>query len=348
MKFNSYLAETASPSPWRGHDSALQLRDSFARTFNYLRLSITERCNFRCEYCLPNGYQAKADQAPELSRLEIQRLVRGFVTLGLTKVRLTGGEPSLRKDLCAIIADIAAIPSVKVIALSTNGYRLARDMQDWANAGLSAVNVSIDSLDPVRFAKMTGSDSLTQILKGVQQTVDAGLLQVKINAVLNANTDTSEILRFIEFVKRQPVTVRFIELMETGNSQQYFESNRQSSTRLVQYLLQNGWTQMVRANNAGPAIEFQHRDSVGRIGVIAPYASGFCDTCNRLRVSAQGRLHTCLFASNSHPLRELLQHDAQQAALQQRLEELTAIKTASHQLHEGDTGINHGFSGIGG
>jgi len=348
MKFNSYLAETASPSPWRGQTSAPLLRDSFARTFNYLRLSITDRCNFRCEYCLPHGYQATAEQAPELSRQEIQRLVRGFATLGLTKVRLTGGEPSLRKDLCAIIADIAAIPTVKVIALSTNGYRLSRDMQDWANAGLSAVNVSIDSLDPVRFAKMTGSDSLTQILKGVQQTVDAGLLQLKINAVLHANTDTSEILRFIEFVKRHPVTVRFIELMETGNSQQYFESNRQSSTRLVQYLLQNGWTQMVRANNAGPAIEFQHRDSVGRIGVIAPYASGFCDTCNRLRVSAQGKLHTCLFASNSYSLRELLQHDAQQATLQQRLDELILLKTAGHQLHAGDTGINHGFSGIGG
>lgn len=348
MKFNSYLAETASPSPWSGQTSAPLLQDSFARTFNYLRLSITERCNFRCEYCLPHGYQATAEQAPELSRLEIQRLVRGFATLGLTKVRLTGGEPSLRKDLCAIIADIAAIPTVKVIALSTNGYRLSRDMQDWANAGLSAVNVSIDSLDPLRFAKMTGSDSLAQILKGVQQTVDAGLLQVKINAVLHANTDTSEILRFIEFVKRQPVTVRFIELMETGNSQQYFESNRQSSTRLVQYLLQNGWTQMVRANNAGPAIEFQHRDSVGRIGVIAPYASGFCDTCNRLRVSAQGRLHTCLFASNSHSLRELLQYDAQQAALQQRLDDLIARKTAGHELHEGNTGINNGFSRIGG
>ena len=108
MKFNSYLAETASPSPWRGQTSAPLLQDSFARTFNYLRLSITERCNFRCEYCLPHGYQATAEQAPELSRQEIQRLVRGFATLGLTKVRLTGGEPSLRKDLCAIIADIAA------------------------------------------------------------------------------------------------------------------------------------------------------------------------------------------------------------------------------------------------
>jgi len=348
MKFNSYLAEAASPPPWRAYRSAPLLRDSFARTFNYLRLSITDRCNFRCEYCLPNGYQAKAESVAELSRQEIHRLVRGFATLGLTKVRLTGGEPSLRKDLCAIIADIATIPSVKTIALSTNGYRLARDLQNWASAGLSAVNVSIDSLDPIRFAKMTGSDSLPQILKGVQQTVDAGLLQVKINAVLNANTDTSEILRFIEFVKQQDVTVRFIELMETSNAKQYFESNRQSSARLVQYLQQNGWTQMVRADNAGPAIEFQHRDSVGRIGVIAPYAGGFCDTCNRLRVSAQGRLHTCLFASNSYSLRELLQHDAQQAALQQRLAELTALKTAGHQLHAGATGINNGFSHIGG
>lgn len=348
MKLQTYF-DDAAVFPLRFSAPASEpLQDSFARTFSYLRLSITEKCNFRCQYCLPNGYVAKPNTQPELSRAEIQRLVQGFATLGLRKVRLTGGEPSLRKDLTDVIADIANIPQIEKVVLSTNGYRLARDVRSWQMAGLNAVNISIDSLDSVRFARLTGSDNLLQVLRGVEQAVHTGLSQVKINAVLLAQTDATEILRFFDYVRHVPVTVRFIELMETAAQPAYFESHRQSADRLLQYLMQQGWQECIRTADAGPAREFSHPDYAGRIGVIAPYSKGFCETCNRLRVTAQGELLTCLFATERHALRPWLQSETQQSALSQRLRTLTAQKSATHQLQLRQSGLNTGFSAIGG
>jgi cyclic pyranopterin phosphate synthase len=353
MQFRSYLDNAAVFTVPQALDSqrqlsSPQLQDRFQRSFSYLRLSLTDKCNFRCQYCLPNGYIARPGEPAVLTRAEITRLVRGFSALGLRKVRLTGGEPSLRKDLTDIIADISTTSDVQKVVLSTNGYRLARDVKQWQAAGLSAVNVSIDSLEPARFASLTGSDNLALVLRGIDQALDAGLSQVKINTVLLAQTDATEILRFFDYVRLHPVTVRFIELMETGGTTAYFDQQRQSADRLLSYLHHHGWQAQPRNADSGPAIEFIHPDYLGRIGVIAPYSKGFCDSCNRLRVTAQGQLLTCLFATDSQPLRPLLQSDDQQNALQQHLQKLIRHKSATHQLQSREAGLNHGFSAMGG
>lgn len=348
MKFHSYL-EPGSRQPSSSVRSVPpKLQDNFQRSFGYLRLSITDKCNFRCQYCLPAGYQKPANQPAELSRAEISRLVRGFSSLGVSKVRLTGGEPSIRRDLTDIIADLATTSGINQIALSTNGYRLARDIDRWVDAGLTAVNVSVDSLLPATFAQLTGVDCLPAVLQGINKAMAIDGVQVKINAVLHQQTRADELLRFFAFVKEHPVTVRFIELMETGGTRPYFETAFVSSERLLQYLQQQQWQEVVRTGNAGPAREFSHPDYAGRIGVIAPYASGFCDSCNRLRVTATGHLHTCLFSSSRQPLRDYLQADSQLARLQQQLRQAVAGKQATHQLASGNTGLNLGFSALGG
>jgi len=348
MKFRSYLEPDSGLAPYRSEPELVGLQDEYHRSFRYLRLSITDKCNFRCQYCLPNGYQKPANQPAELSRGEISRLVRGFTSLGVSKIRITGGEPSLRRDLTDIIADVASNTQVQQIAVSTNGYRLERDILYWVDAGLNAVNVSVDSLDPATFASLTGSDTLPAVLRGIAKAVNIAGLTVKINAVLHKQTDADEIMRFFDLVKRHPVTVRFIELMETAGTQVYFESEFVSSERLMQYLRLHQWQEVKRSIDAGPAREFSHPDYAGRIGVIAPYSSGFCDSCNRLRVTATGNLHSCLFSQTSQPLRDYLQTDGQLHLLQQQLIQAVRNKKSAHNLHHRETGLNHGFSAMGG
>lgn len=348
MKLRTYFEPHDASIPAHWAPTPVRLMDDFQRAFSYLRLSITDRCNFRCQYCLPDGYQKPAAAPAELSRAEIRRVVQGFTSLGVSKVRITGGEPSLRRDLPEIIADLASITAVNHIALSTNGVRLARDIERWADAGLTSVNISVDSLDAATFARFTGSDSLPQVLQGIDKALSIAGLSVKMNAVLHQQTRAEDILRFFDYVKSQPVTVRFIELMETTGSQSYFEAGFVSSDRVIQFLQLHDWREVTRPFDAGPAREFAHPDYAGRIGVIAPYSRGFCDTCNRLRVSATGNLHSCLFSTSSQPLREYLQHDHQLPQLQQQLLNAVAQKASAHQLHQRTTGINAGFSAIGG
>lgn len=348
MKFRTYLDPDSGLAPYRAVAQQMSLQDDYHRSFRYLRLSITDKCNFRCQYCLPNGYQKPAQQPAELTRPEISRLVRGFTSLGVSKIRITGGEPSLRRDLVDIIADLANNEQVKQIAISTNGYRLERDISHWVAAGLNAVNVSVDSLDPATFTQLTGSDSLPAVLRGIRKAVEIPGLRVKINAVLHKQTRADELMRFFDLVKQQPVTVRFIELMETAGTQAYYESGFVSSERLIQYLRLHQWQELKPGADAGPAREFSHPDYVGKIGVIAPYSSGFCDSCNRLRVTATGHLHSCLFSQTSQPLRDFLQTDGQLPGLQQQLIQAVRNKKSAHNLHRHETGLNAGFSAIGG
>lgn len=344
MKIRSYL----EPNGQTSIGAKASLFDKYSRNFSYLRLSLTDKCNFRCQYCLPNGNISTAAEPAFLSRSEIRRLSQGFSALGFQKVRLTGGEPSLRKDLTDVISDIRHCADIKTVALSTNGFRLAKDVKKWLDAGLSSVNISVDSLNAERFQRITGTDSLSLVLKGVFSALDHGISSLKINAVLLADTDTAEILRFIHFVKNTPVTVRFIELMETTGHQPYFTEQHQSSSRLIDYLENAGWSELERAADAGPAREFSHQDYQGRIGVIAPYSPGFCESCNRLRVTAHGDLRLCLFDSKGYSIRDLLQADDQQIDLEIRLQQLLLKKTSGHSLSTGETGNNYSFSAMGG
>ena len=331
------------PPPGLGKESIISehpidtaaLVDTFGRRFKYLRLSVTDVCNFRCTYCLPNGYLGGPRDF--LDRDEILRLVRGFAELGIEKLRLTGGEPLVRRDIVDIVGDVARVPGIQRLVMTTNGYRLAGIAGELRAAGLQGVNVSLDSLDRETFERITGSPRHDAVMASIDASLEAGLA-VKVNAVLLADQNVDQLDRWIEFVRDRPVAVRFIELMRTGSNGAYFDERHVRGTTVSDRLLAEGWTARARGETAGPAQEFGHPDVRGRIGVIEPYATHFCEGCNRLRVTATGGLRLCLFGTGAHPLRDYLQRDEDRAALQASIVGALFHKPLAHDLGRGDFG----------
>lgn len=330
-------------------DAALvRLEDGHGRRFEYLRLSLTDVCNFRCSYCLPDGYR-KAKGAPaNLSVDEIRRLVSAFAALGLWKVRLTGGEPTLRAEFVDIAAAVAAVPGIRRIAVTTNGYRLAERAQSYADAGIGAINISMDSLKPDRFHAITGHDRLNEILAGIDACRAAGIASIKLNSVLLKGLNDDELDDFIAFVVQHDLVLRFIEVMRTNDNPDYFVAHHLAGTFVTNRLEGLGWQRQARQPGAGPAIEYANPHGSGRIGIIAPYSKDFCASCNRLRVSATGKLHLCLFGDAGIDLRPLLQRDGQQDELVERLQRLVATKAPAHLLHQGNSGATPHLASIGG
>lgn len=326
-----------------------QLTDAFARKFYYLRLSITDVCNFRCNYCLPDGYKPQGvTNKSFLSLDEIRRVTRAFASMGTEKVRLTGGEPSLRRDFTDIIAAVRENPTIRQLAVTTNGYRLARDIKAWREAGLTAVNVSIDSLDARQFHAITGQDKFHQVMAGIDATFEAGFERVKVNTVLMRDVNHHQLDTFLNWLKDRPIQLRFIELMETGEGRELFRKHHVSGKVVRDILLSRGWVQQIRQRSDGPAQVFCHPDYQGEIGLIMPYEKDFCSSCNRLRVSSVGNLHLCLFGEEGIALRDLLAEDEQQAELEARISQALTHKKQTHFLLDGHTGITQNLSFIGG
>lgn len=323
------------------------LGDDFGRRFPYLRLSITDVCNFRCTYCLPNGYKKTACES-FLKIDEIARLVRAFAAMGTWKIRLTGGEPTIRKDFLEIAKQVAATPGIRRLAMTTNGYKLPQRAADYRAAGIDAINISIDSLDSEKFKDITGHDRLQEVLDGVNACIDTGFSSVKINTVLLKGVNDCELDGFIDFVSRHQIALRFIELMQTRDNADFFQAYHLSGKHLAERLIDRGWQVKPREEGAGPAIEFTKTGTQGLIGLIAPYSKDFCKTCNRLRVSARGDLHLCLFGEGGQTLRDLLQHDDQADELQDRVRSLMHLKKSGHFLHQGDSGATPHLASIGG
>ena len=324
------------------------LVDGFARRFYYLRLSLTDVCNFRCSYCLPNGYRPDGSR-DFLSRDELRRVASAFVAAGTTKIRLTGGEPSMRRDLTPIIGDLKALPGLEKLVLTTNGYRLKQKAREWREAGLDALNLSIDSLDPRQFQLITGENRLKEILEGLEAAWAAGFGQIKINAVLLKGLNSHELGNFLQWVKGTHIQLRFIELMETDEAQRgYFTRHHLRGETLRQQLVSEGWLLKPRLPDDGPAQVYLHPDYQGEVGLIMPYGEGFCDNCNRLRVSALGQLHLCLFGDGGIDLRDLLTTDQQLPELQQRIQQALQHKLRTHRLHEGNPGVRQHLASIGG
>lgn len=329
--------------------SSLNLVDNFHRQLSYLRLSITDFCNFRCDYCLPNGYTANAGKRPdnELSVSEIDVLIQAFAKLGTTKVRLTGGEPSIRQDLPRIIELAKHTQGIQTVAVSSNGYRLAKHLSDWQTAGLNQLNISIDSFDPTIFKQITGFDILPMLLKDIDTLLATTDIKLKLNGILMADTAFDNLQSVLGFVKNRPVTYRFIEFMQTSDNKALFFAQHSSGQRIKDFLLENGWQSQRRASDAGPAIEYRHADYVGGIGLIEPYAPQFCDSCNRLRVSSQGKVHLCLFDNGSYDVRGFLAN-GDVDGLVHALQSLMPIKPEHHLLKQNDSGIMANLSMIGG
>ena len=329
--------------------SSLNLVDNFHRQLSYLRLSITDFCNFRCHYCLPDGYTTNAGKRPdnELSVSEIDVLIQAFAKLGTTKVRLTGGEPSIRQDLPRIIELAKQTQGIQTVAVSSNGYRLAKHLSAWQTAGLNQLNISIDSFDPTIFKQITGFDILPTLLKDIDTLLATTDIKLKLNGILMADTAFDNLQSVLSFVKNRPVTYRFIEFMQTSDNKALFFAQHSSGQRIKDFLLQNGWQSQRRASDAGPAIEYRHADYVGGIGLIEPYAPQFCDSCNRLRVSSQGKVHLCLFDNGSYDVRAFLAN-GDVDGLVHALQSLMPIKPEHHLLKQNDSGIMANLSMIGG
>lgn len=323
------------------------LEDKFGRRFPYLRLSVTDVCNFRCTYCLPDGYQ-KTHNDVFLTVPEIGRLVTAFAEMGTWKIRLTGGEPTVRKDFLDIVKTVASTEGIRKLAFTTNGYKLPQRAQSYYDAGLRAINISIDSFDPRRFHELTGHDRLEEVMEGVQAALDTGFEAVKINTVLLKGLNDDELDGFLSFVENRPVSLRFIELMQTGDNLAYFRKHHIPATVVKDKLKERGWDLTERDVGAGPAVEYAHADYQGRIGIIAPYSKDFCKTCNRLRVSARGGLHLCLFGAGGYDLRPLMQADEQKEELKDKIMDLMKFKRSSHFLQDGDTGARTNLASVGG
>jgi cyclic pyranopterin phosphate synthase len=244
---------------------------------------------------------------------------------------------------------VKAIPGIETLALTTNGFYLERDVAAYYEAGIRSLNVSVDSLKPEVFAKITGKDVFHRVMAGVEAALKLPF-KLKLNAVLLKDLNHTEFADFVAFVKDRPISVRFIELMQTGDNQEYFKAHHLSPAGFQADLVKAGW---IREGNdkiptAGPAIEYSHPNYLGRVGFIAPYSKDFCVSCNRLRLSARGELYLCLFTDLHYALRPLLQADSQKAALQAKIRELLHLKKASHDLHQGNTGKTSDLAKIGG
>jgi GTP 3',8-cyclase len=324
------------------------LADPYGRRFPYLRLSVIPACNFRCTYCLPQGYHATPNAPQPLSLDEITRLLRAFTVLGMHKLRITGGEPSVRHDLTSILRTAAAVPGVTKLAMTTNGSLLTRRLHEWMDAGLNAINVSVDSLDRAKFARITGHDRLEDILRGIDMALDARLPSIKLNAVLLRGVNDNELPTWLDYLRNRRVGVRFIELMQTGDNLPFFREHHVRAMALETRLLDQGWQALERVADAGPAREYRHPDYAGRVGIIAPYSKDFCSGCNRLRVTATGDLRLCLFGEFGIPLRRFLQADDQLDDLVHAIGGQIDRKEQGHFLHEGRTGITPHLASTGG
>lgn len=324
----------------------MELRDAFGRKFPYLRLSVTEVCNFRCTYCLPDGYQ-KTDR-DFLTLPEITRLAAAFAALGTHKIRLTGGEPTVRRDLIEIASAVSAIPGIGTVALTTNGYNLKENATAFRKAGMNALNVSVDSLDAERFHAITGQDKLAHVLEGIEAARAAGFSNIKINSVLLKEVTDHTLPEFLAWIQREALSVRFIELMQTGENREFFTRHHLSAGVIIGQLLERGFVPEVRKADAGPAQEFTHPDYAGKIGIIAPYSKDFCKSCNRLRVTSRGKLMLCLFGEGGYDLRPYLQHDDQREELIEAIASALHFKQEAHSLHQEMTGSTPHLASLGG
>jgi cyclic pyranopterin phosphate synthase len=343
---------TAPPVQIPGASGETRLVDAFGRRLTYLRVSVTDRCNLRCHYCLPADAQFPFGDRAFLTPDEIERIVGALVRLGIRRVRLTGGEPLVRRDILEIVRRVKNLPGVENLALSTNGTELTRLAPALAEAGVDRVNISLDSLDPEVFRAITRNGDLEEVWRGVEAALAAGLDPVKLNAVL-LKDNQEDVERLVALTLDQPLAVRFIEMMPTA-SNRHLQPGEYISADLARRRIEErfGPLEPVGADEAGPrtgpAKTFRLRGAVGTVGFITPLSHTFCAECNRLRLTARGELRLCLFADRVYPLRPLLAAASPDAALETEILRVLQEKPAEHMLTQGDFGNLVSFMQIGG
>ena len=329
-----------------------EVTDRLHRPLRDLRVSVTDRCNFRCSYCMPMAVFGPGfkflPRSEVLTFEEITRVVRVAVELGVRKVRLTGGEPLLRRDLPGLIAQLAAIPGVEDLAMTTNGALLARCAGELAAAGLHRVTVSLDSVDPETFRIMNGVGvELDQVISGVEAAAAAGLGPVKLNAVVRRGLNDGGVLALAEFARGRGHTLRLIEYMDVGESHGWQLAEVVPAGELVGAIGRRWPLEELPPSYPGEvASRYRYRDGRGELGLVTSVTAPFCQGCTRLRLSADGRLHTCLFSRGGLDLRPVLRAGDDQQAVKQVVSSLWLDRRDRYSEERGELGSGAGSAKV--
>jgi cyclic pyranopterin phosphate synthase len=311
-----------------------RLIDSFGRVHNNLRISVTDRCNIRCVYCMPETVTF-LPKASLLSFEEIVRLVRVATTLGIDKIRLTGGEPLVRRDIPRLVAMIAALPGIKDVGLTTNGILLAPMAKSLWNAGLRRINVSLDTMDPVRFEQLTRRTGFEQVIEGILAAKEAGFSPVKINAVAIKGVTEPDVVPLARFGREHGLELRFIEYMPLDAGDRWERGKVLYAAEILETLTRE-FGPLVPAPDQdprAPAVDYDYVDGIGRVGLIASVSRPFCMSCNRVRLTAEGKLRNCLFSLEETDIRGLLRGEADDAAIARALRDTVASKWEGHEIN---------------
>ena len=319
--------------------SDVALTDAYNRTIRDLRISLTDRCNFRCFYCLPNGEPALARKDTILTFEEIYRISEVFVSLGIEKIRLTGGEPLVRKDVPKLVEKLARLkPDLKDLALTTNGFDLPRHSAALRDAGLDRVTISLDSLQPEKFHQITGVDALEKVLSAIRSARLHGLEPVKINAVIVRGRNDDEIVDFARFARSEGIRMRFIEYMPLDSGHAWNREDVVSGEEIRRRI--NEIYPIVPASGdrgSETARNYVFADgAAGEIGVIAPVTEMFCGACSRIRLTADGQIRTCLFSTEEHDLRSVLRSGAGPGEVARFIEAAALKKEAGHRINDSE------------
>lgn len=323
------------------------LIDSFGRQIDYLRVSVTDRCDLRCTYCMPKGFKDFAEPAHWLTHQEMQRLVGLFVGLGVRRVRLTGGEPLLRKGIIDLAAGIAALPDLADLSLSTNATQLAKLAAPLKAAGVSRLNVSLDSLDRHCFARMTGRDAFPEVLAGLAAAKAAGFSPIKLNMVVVAGENDHEVAQMARFAMREGFVLRLIETMpvgDTGRNTAFMDLSQLGDKLAQQFDL----LPQILPQGGGPARYWMNAEGRTQLGLITPKSQHFCETCNRVRLTVEGTLLLCLGQENKVELGALMRAGASDADLIAAIHAAIAQKPERHDFNESPTRIVRFMSQTGG
>ena len=315
------------------------LKDAHNRIIRDLRVSLTDRCNFRCFYCLPNGEPPLARKDTILSFEEIETICEIFVGLGIEKIRLTGGEPLLRKDVEKLVGKLSFHkPKLKDLALTTNGHTLPARAKDLKRLGLDRVTISLDSLKPDKFKDITGVDKLNEVLEAIEAAKEAKLDPVKINAVIVRNRNDDEIVDFARFACEYDVSVRFIEFMPLDSGHEWKREMVVSGKEIRDTIAEVFPIKLKqKSRGADTSWNYGFSDSDrGEIGIIAPVTEMFCGACSRIRLTADGQIRTCLFSNTEHNLRDVLRSGVSRDEIIEFIKQVIQQKEASHQINDTD------------
>ncbi len=313
------------------------LRDSYGRAIRDLRVSLTDRCNFRCFYCLPHGEPPIAPKDQMLSYEEIEYVCDIFVSLGIEKIRLTGGEPMLRRDIETIIRKLGKLkPALHDLALTTNGYFLPERAQGLKDAGLDRVTISLDSLKRDVFKRMTGVDVLDKVLAGIAAAKDAGLEPIKINAVIVRGHNEDEVADFAAFAREHDVKMRFIEFMPLDSGHEWSRADVVSGKEIRERIDERFPLVRVEvARGSDTSSRYRFADGApGEIGIIAPVTEPFCGACSRIRLTADGQIRTCLFSTVEHSLRDVVRSGATRDEIVEYIESVILKKEPRHFIND--------------